>query len=55
MVGLLGVVLYVTAHAGSQLGKLGLADIPCTVLNAGGGLAVILSLLWTFNSAAFVT
>ncbi len=54
-VGLLGVALYVAAYAGLQLGKLGLADVRYTVLNAVGGLAVIFSLVWTFNLAAFVT
>jgi hypothetical protein len=55
VVGLLGVVLYVAAYAGLQLGKLGLADVRYTVLNAVGGLAVIFSLVWSFNLAAFVT
>ncbi len=54
-VGLLGVALYVTAYAGLQLGKLGLADVRYTALNAIGGLAVIFSLFWAFNLAAFVT
>ncbi len=55
VIGLLGVVLYVAAHAGLQLGKLELADVRYTVLNAVGGLAVIFSLVWSFNLAAFVT
>ena len=54
-VGLVGVALYVGAYAGLQTGKLGLADVRYTILNAAGGLAVIFSLLWTFNLAAFVT
>ncbi len=54
-IGLCGVVLYVGAYAGLQLGKLGLADVRYTVLNAVGGLAVIFSLVWSFNLAAFVT
>ena len=54
-VGLFGVVLYVGAYDGLQLGKLGLADIRYTILNAVGGLAVIFSLVWSFNLAAFVT
>jgi len=32
-----------------------LADVRYTVLNAVGGLAVIFSLVWSFNLAAFVT
>lgn len=54
-IGLIGVALYVGAYAGLQTGKLGLADVSYTVLNAIGGLAVIFSLMWTFNLAAFVT
>lgn len=54
-VGLFGVVLYVGAYAGLQLGKLGLADVRYTLLNAVGGLAVIFSLVWSFNLAAFAT
>jgi len=54
-VGLASVALYVGAYAGLQIGKLGLADVRYTVLNAVGGLAVIFSLVWSFNLAAFVT
>ena len=54
-VGLVGVALYVGAYAGLQTGKLGLADVRYTILNAVGGLAVIFSLVWSFNLAAFVT
>jgi hypothetical protein len=54
-VGLFGVVLYVGVYAGLQLGKLGLADVRYTLLNAAGGLAVIFSLVWSFNLAAFAT
>jgi hypothetical protein len=54
-IGLLGVVLYVGAYAGLQLGKLSLDDVRYTILNAVGGLAVIFSLVFSFNLAAFVT
>jgi hypothetical protein len=54
-VGLLGVILYVGAYAGLQLGKLKLTDVRYTILNGLGGLAVIFSLVWSFNLAAFVT
>ena len=54
-VGLIGVALYVSAYAGLQTGRLGLADLRYTLLNAVGGVAVIVSLLWSFNLAAFVT
>ncbi len=54
-VGLVGVALYVGAYAGLQTGKLGLADVGYTILNALGGVAVIFSLIWSFNLAAFVT
>ena len=55
LIGLFGVALYVAAYAGLQLGLLGLADVRYTILNAVGGLAVIYSLVWSFNLAAFVT
>ncbi len=54
-IGLVGVVLYVAAYASLQMGILGLADARYTVLNAVGGMAVIFSLMWSFNLAAFVT
>ena len=54
-VGLFGVVLYVGAYAGLQLGMLGVADLRYSALNAVGGIAVIYSLIWAFNLAAFVT
>ena len=55
VVGLFGVILYVWAYAGLQLGKLELTDVRYTILNGLGGLAVIFSLVWSFNLAAFVT
>ncbi len=55
MIGLLGVALYVGAYASLQLGLLGLSDLRYTALNAVGGVAVIYSLIWSFNLAAFVT
>ncbi len=55
VIGLVGVLLYVGAYAGLQMGRLGLADVRYTLLNAVGGLAVIVSLLANFNLAAFVT
>ena len=54
-VGLFGVVLYVGAYGGLQLGRLRLAGTSYTALNVAGGLAVIFSLLWSFNLASFVT
>jgi hypothetical protein len=54
-VGLIGITLNVGAYAGLQTGKLGLADLNYTILNAAGGLAVIFSLVWSFNLAAFIT
>ena len=54
-VGLIGVALYVGAYAGLQTGNLTLVDVKYTILNAIGGLAVIFSLVWSFNLAAFVT
>lgn len=55
VIGLFGVALYVGAYASLQLGILGLADVRYTALNAVGGIAVIYSLIWSFNLAAFVT
>ena len=54
-IGLIGVALYVGAYASLQLGLLGLSDLRYTALNAVGGIAVIYSLIWSFNLAAFVT
>ncbi len=54
-IGLFGVVLYVGAYAGLQVGFFGLSDIRYSALNAAGGIAVLYSLIWTFNLAAFVT
>ena len=54
-IGLVGVVLYGAAYAFLQMGILGLTDGRYTVLNAVGGMAVIFSLMWSFNLAAFVT
>ena len=54
-IGLFGVALYVGAYAGLQIGLLGLSDVSYSVLNAVGGIAVIYSLIWSFNLAAFVT
>lgn len=54
-VGLVGVALYVGAYGGLQTGRLGLADVRYTLLNAVGGLAVIFSPIWSFNLAAFAT
>ncbi len=55
VIGLIGVALYVGAYASLQLGLLGLSDLRYTALNAVGGIAVIYSLIWSFNLAAFVT
>ena len=54
-VGLFGVALYVIAYACLQLGKLGLGDMRYAALNGMGGVALLFSLLWNFNLAAFVT
>jgi hypothetical protein len=55
VIGLIGVALYVGAYASLQLGILGLSDLRYSILNAVGGIAVIYSLIWNFNLAAFVT
>jgi len=55
VIGLIGVALYVGAYASLQLGILGLSDLRYSALNAVGGIAVIYSLIWNFNLAAFVT
>lgn len=54
-IGLFGVALYVGAYAGLQLGIFALSDWRYTCMNAVGGIAVIYSLIWSFNLAAFVT
>ena len=55
VIGLIGVVLYVGAYAGLQVGFFGLSDVRYSALNAIGGIAVLYSLIWSFNLAAFVT
>jgi hypothetical protein len=55
LIGLLGVALYVGAYAGLQLGIFALSDLRYSALNAVGGIAVMYSLIWSFNLAAFVT
>jgi len=54
VIGLIGVALYVGAYGSLQLGILELSDLRYSVLNAVGGIAVIYSLVWNFNLAAFV-
>ena len=54
-VGLFGVNLYVGAYAGLQTDYFGLSDSRYSALNAFGGIAVLYSLIWSFNLAAFVT
>ena len=55
VIGLIGVVLYVGAYAGLQVGFFALSDVSYSALNAVGGIAVLYSLIWSFNLAAFVT
>ena len=54
-IGLFGVLFYVGAYAGLQIGFFSLSDVRYSALNAVGGIAVIYSLIWNFNLAAFVT
>ena len=55
VVGLFGVALYVGAYAGLQTGFFELSDVRYSLMNAVGGIAVIYSLIWSFNLPAFVT
>ncbi|WP_254656219.1 CBU_0592 family membrane protein [Ketogulonicigenium vulgare] len=54
-IGLLGAVFYLSAYAMLQLGKLKLEDNAYAGLNILGAIAILTSLIWSFNLGALVT
>lgn len=55
VVGLIGVVAYLSAYGLLQLGTLKVEDRRYALLNALGALLILYSLLFDFNLASFVT
>ncbi|HEV2563555.1 MAG TPA: cyclic nucleotide-binding protein [Microvirga sp.] len=55
MIGLVGVVAYLSAYGLLQLGTLKVEDNRYALLNALGALLILYSLLYDFNLASFVT
>lgn len=53
--GLIGVVMMLGAYVGAQNGRLDPTRAPALWLNLGGACLVMLSLVYAFNLAAFVT
>jgi hypothetical protein len=54
LVGFIGVVLIVVAYLLLQLDKLPSSSPKYSLLNAGGALLIIVSLIFAFNLSAFV-
>lgn len=55
MIGLVGVVAYLSAYGLLQLGALKVEDNRYALLNALGALLILYSLIYDFNLASFVT
>ena len=55
LVGLAGVVAYLSAYAMLQTGRLKVEDGWYALLNGAGALAILFSLFFDFNLASFVT
>jgi hypothetical protein len=55
IVGLAGVVAYLSAYGLLQLGILKVEDLRYALLNALGALLILYSLIYDFNLASFVT
>ncbi len=55
MVGLAGVVAYLSAYGLLQLGILKVEDLRYALLNALGALLILYSLIFDFNLASFIT
>lgn len=53
-VGLVGVLLFLTAYAGASLGKLDPTKVPALTMNAVGAVLVLYSLAYDFNLSAVV-
>jgi len=54
MVGFIGVLLIVVAYLLLQLDKLASSSPKYSLLNAGGALLIIVSLIFAFNLSAFI-
>jgi hypothetical protein len=52
--GLAGVTLILVAYALGQLGRLKIDTVPALLMNLGGAVLVLVSLLFKFNLAAFL-
>lgn len=55
LIGLVGVVAYLSAYGLLQLGLLKVEDLRYALLNALGALLILYSLAFDFNLASFVT
>ncbi len=54
-VGLIGVVAYLSAYGLLQLGMLKIEDLRYVMLNGVGALAILYSLMFSFNLSSFIT
>ena len=54
-VGLIGVVAYLSAYGLLQLGMLKIEDLRYVTLNGVGALAILYSLMFSFNLSSFIT
>jgi len=52
--GMVGVMLFLAAYAGSQTGQLNPQRAPALLMNLVGAVLVLLSMLEAFNLASFV-
>jgi len=52
--GLIGVTLMLVAYALGQLGRLRIDTAPALLMNLGGAVLVMVSLLYKFNLSAFL-
>jgi len=54
LVGLVGVLLILSAYALGQAGRLRIEAAPALLMNLGGAALVMISLLFKFNLSAFL-
>ncbi len=54
-VGLIGVAAYLSAYGLLQLGMLKIEDLRYVTLNGVGALAILYSLMFSFNLSSFIT
>lgn len=55
IVGLIGVVAYLSAYGLLQLGRLNVEDARYALLNGAGASAILYSLVFDFNLPSFIT